>query len=54
MKTRTLPNYVILHGGGLWPWMKDQMGGSDDRLEGVLRDMPRQLNSTPKVPWPGP
>lgn len=49
MTTRTLPTYFISHGGGPWPWMKDQMGGTYDRLEAALRDMPRQLGSTPKV-----
>ena len=49
MTTRTLPTYFVSHGGGPWPWMKDQMGGTYDRLEAALRDMPRQLSSTPRV-----
>jgi hypothetical protein len=32
MATGTLPTYFISHGGGPWPWMKDQMGGMYDRL----------------------
>ena len=49
MTTRTLPTYFISHGGGPWPWMKDQMGGTYDQLEAALKDMPRQLGSTPQV-----
>ena len=45
----TLPTYFISHGGGPWPWMKERMGGAYDQLAASLRDMPRQLGSTPKV-----
>ena len=36
MTTRTLPTYFMSHGGGPWPWMKDQMRGAYDRLEAPL------------------
>ena len=36
MTTRTLPTYFMSHGGGPWPWMKDQMRGAYDRLEASL------------------
>ena len=49
MTTRTLPTYFISHGGGPWPWMKDQTGGSYDRLEAALQDMPRELGTAPKA-----
>jgi len=40
MKTRTLPTYFISHGGGPWPWMKDQMGRHlRPSLRHALRDM---------------
>jgi len=49
MRTQTLPAYFISHGGGPWPWMKDQMSGAYDRLEAALNDMPRQLGTKPKA-----
>ena len=49
MATHTLPAYFISHGGGPWPWMKEQMHGAYDRLEAALQQMPRQLHETPKV-----
>jgi aromatic ring-opening dioxygenase catalytic subunit (LigB family) len=47
--SRTLPTYFISHGGGPWPWMKDQTNGAYDRLEASLQQMPRDLGSTPKA-----
>ena len=47
--TRRLPTYFISHGGGPWPWLKDQMPGMFDNLEASLSDMPRQLGTTPKA-----
>ena len=35
----TLPTYFVSHGGGPWPWMKDQYGAAYDRLEASLRAM---------------
>ena len=49
MATRTLPTYFISHGGGPWPYMKDQLNGAYDRLEASLQDMPRQLGTAPKA-----
>ena len=31
-----LPTYFVSHGGGPWPWMKEQTGGAYDRLEASL------------------
>ena len=42
-----LPTYFISHGGGPWPWMREQMGATYDVLAASLRDMPRQLGRTP-------
>jgi len=35
----TLPTYFVSHGGGPWPWMKDQYGPAYDKLEASLRAM---------------
>jgi len=45
----SLPTFFISHGGGPWPWMKDQMNGAYDRLEASLQAMPRQLAARPKA-----
>ena len=44
-----LPTYFISHGGGPWPWLKEQMPGVYDKLEASLKEMPRQLGSVPKA-----
>ncbi|NRR33806.1 dioxygenase [Oxalobacteraceae bacterium] len=49
MTTQLLPTYFLSHGGGPWPFMKDQVGSSYDRLEASLRAMPGELPSTPKA-----
>lgn len=55
-----LPTYFLSHGGGPWPFMKDQVGHAYDRLEASLQDIPRQLGVTPKAVlavtahWEGP
>ena len=49
MNTPVLPTYFISHGGGPWPWMKDQTQGAYDRLEASLQAMPRQLGLTPEA-----
>jgi len=49
MTTARLPTYFISHGGGPWPWMKEQMGGVYDRLEAALARMPADLGHTPRA-----
>lgn len=49
MTAQRLPTYFISHGGGPWPFMKDQLGGAYDRLEASLRDMPRQIGTSPRA-----
>jgi aromatic ring-opening dioxygenase catalytic subunit (LigB family) len=49
LTTRTLPTFFISHGGGPWPWMKDQLHGAYDRLEASLKEMPRRMATKPKV-----
>lgn len=44
---RRLPTYFVSHGGGPWPWMKDELGGAYDRLEASLRAMPDELGARP-------
>lgn len=49
MTTRLLPTYFLSHGGGPWPWMKDQTAGAYDVLEASLQDIPRQLSEAPRA-----
>jgi aromatic ring-opening dioxygenase catalytic subunit (LigB family) len=49
MTSSTLPVFFVSHGGGPWPWMKEQNGRAYDRLEASLREMPQQVGSTPKA-----
>jgi aromatic ring-opening dioxygenase catalytic subunit (LigB family) len=44
-----LPAYFISHGGGPWPWLREQMPGVYDRLAASLADMPRQLGARPRA-----
>lgn len=44
-----LPTYFISHGGGPWPYMKDQMPGVWDKLESSLKELPGQLPEGPKA-----
>ena len=48
MSTR-LPTYFISHGGGPWPWMKEQLGGAYDQLEASLARMPADIGRTPRA-----
>lgn len=41
-----LPTFFISHGGGPWPWLKQEMPFFD-KLEAALTDMPRQIGRTP-------
>jgi len=42
-----LPTYYISHGGGPWPWIKDQMPFDMGPLERSLQAVPRELDVTP-------
>lgn len=46
---KRLPTYFVSHGGGPWPFMKDQYGATYDVLEASLADMPRQIGGKPKA-----
>ncbi|MEY4561359.1 MAG: hypothetical protein RLZZ618_636 [Pseudomonadota bacterium] len=49
MTTRLLPTYFLSHGGGPWPWMKDQTNGAYDLLEASLQAIPAELGETPRA-----
>jgi len=49
MSATRLPTYFISHGGGPWPWMKEQMGGVYDRLEDSLARMPADIGRRPRA-----
>jgi len=44
-----LPTYFISHGGGPWPWIKDQMPGDWTPLEDSLTAIPRELGVAPRA-----
>ena len=47
MSPSTLPTYAIAHGGGPWPWIKDQMGIDWEPLETSLAAIPREVGVRP-------
>ncbi len=44
-----LPTYFISHGGGPWPWIKDQMPGDFSKLEASLQAIPQQIGRAPRA-----
>jgi aromatic ring-opening dioxygenase catalytic subunit (LigB family) len=38
-----LPTYYVSHGGGPWPWMREQNGSRYDQLEASLQAMAREV-----------
>ncbi len=42
-----LPTYFISHGGGPWPWLKDDMPFDMSQLEESLQRIPRELAAAP-------
>jgi aromatic ring-opening dioxygenase catalytic subunit (LigB family) len=49
MASPRLPTYYLSHGGGPWPWMKDQAGGAFDKLEAGLMGIRAELGGAPKA-----
>ncbi|GGC03300.1 DODA-type extradiol aromatic ring-opening family dioxygenase [Pseudoduganella buxea] len=55
-----LPTYFLSHGGGPWPWMRDETGTAYDALDASLKDIPGQIGGKPKAVlavtahWEGP
>lgn len=47
MSPTPLPTYAIAHGGGPWPWMKDQMGIDWNPLETSLAAIPGEIGVRP-------
>jgi aromatic ring-opening dioxygenase catalytic subunit (LigB family) len=46
--TAPLPTYFISHGGGPWPWIKDQMPDMSV-LERSLQSIPEEIATTPRA-----
>jgi aromatic ring-opening dioxygenase catalytic subunit (LigB family) len=44
-----LPTYFLSHGGGPWPFMKEQYGATYDLLEASLAALPGQIGGAPKA-----
>ena len=44
-----LPTYFLSHGGGPWPFMKEQYGTTYDVLEAALADLPNQVGGRPQA-----
>ncbi len=44
-----MPTYFLSHGGGPWPWIKDQFPGDLDRLEASLDAIPDELPGRPEA-----
>ena len=42
-----LPTYFLSHGGGPWPFMKEQYGATYDVLEASLASLPGQIGGPP-------
>lgn len=49
MSNSPLPTYFLSHGGGPWPFMKEQVGSTYDKLEASLQDIARQIGITPNA-----
>ncbi len=49
MNTHRLPVFFLSHGGGPWPWMKEQTAGSYDKLAASLARLPALLGTTPEA-----
>jgi aromatic ring-opening dioxygenase catalytic subunit (LigB family) len=48
MTNSKLPTYFLSHGGGPWPWLKEEMPFYDE-LERSLQAIPRQIGVLPKA-----
>ena len=44
----TLPTYFISHGGGPWPWLRQEMPGYEN-LEASLQAIPQEIGMIPKA-----
>jgi aromatic ring-opening dioxygenase catalytic subunit (LigB family) len=44
-----LPTYFLSHGGGPWPWMKEERGAAYDQLEASLLQVRREFGAAPRA-----
>ncbi len=44
-----LPTYFLSHGGGPWPYMKEEFGSTFDKLEASIVDIRRQIGERPRA-----
>jgi aromatic ring-opening dioxygenase catalytic subunit (LigB family) len=44
-----LPTYFISHGGGPWPWIRDQLPYDVSELESSLQAIPGEIGVTPRA-----
>lgn len=49
MTNARLPTYFLSHGGGPWPWLKQERPGLYDQLEASLHDVRRELGDAPRA-----
>jgi aromatic ring-opening dioxygenase catalytic subunit (LigB family) len=49
MTASRLPTYLISHGGGPWPWMKDMMPFDMSALEASLQAIPGEIGVIPQA-----
>ena len=49
MTDARLPTYFITHGGGPWPYMKEEMGGAFDKLETSIVAIREALGDRPRA-----
>ena len=49
MSGKNLPTYFLSHGGGPWPFMKEEFGAAFDELEASLKRIPNELGEAPRA-----
>jgi aromatic ring-opening dioxygenase catalytic subunit (LigB family) len=49
MSSARLPTYFVSHGGGPWPYMKDELGSVFDELEASIVGIRRELATPPRA-----
>ena len=49
MSLSRLPTYFLSHGGGPWPYMKQEFGSTFDNLEASIVDIRRQIGERPRA-----
>lgn len=49
MTSTLLPTFFISHGGGPWPWMKQELSSRYAALAAALSELPRLVTSVPRA-----